>query len=94
MEEAWGRFGTSKEAEEKQRKHDFKPDRAEDMDSDTFSIYTDPYTGVEYFASVGQGGLIHAMCVRVNRHGKPMINPDFKSEKDNEDDDPNLEMDW
>lgn len=94
MEEAWGRFGTSQEAEEKQRKYDFRSDKAEDMDSDTFHVFTDSYTGVEYFVSIEQGGLIGSMCVRVDRHGKPMINPDFKSDKSSDDDDPNLEADW
>ena len=94
MEEAWGRFGDSQEAEEKQRKYCFKPDKADYMDSDTFHVYTDPNTDVEYFTSVGQGGLIHAMCVRVNRHGKPIINSDFKSDKSSDDDDPNLKADW
>lgn len=63
------------------------------MDSDAFHVYTDPNTGVEYFASVGQGGLIRSMCVRVDCHGNPIINPDFKSGKSSNNDDPNVEVD-
>ena len=35
------------------------------------------------------GDGIQTMCVRVDRHSKPIINPDFKSGKSNDDDDPN-----
>lgn len=60
---------------------EFKIDNDEVMSPDEYRIVTDPATGVEYIvtaiselsASTGS-----AICVRVDQHGKPIINPSWK----------------
>lgn len=65
------------------------------QDTRYIKVLTDTETGIECFAWWdGFGSGIQTMCVRVNRHGKPIINSDFKSDKSSDDDDPNLKADW
>lgn len=50
------------------------------FDNDTFEIVTDPLTGVEYITNKCNGfnaDYGSAICVRVDKNGKPIINPNW-----------------
>lgn len=60
---------------------EFKIDNDEVMSPDDYRIVTDPATGVEYIVTAGSelsASTGSAICVRVDQHGKPIINPSWK----------------
>lgn len=59
----------------------FKIDNDQIMSPDEYRIVTDPATGVEYIVTaISEFGTPagSAICVRVDQHGKPIINPSWK----------------
>ena len=59
---------------------DFRAENNNYLDNDAFKIVTDPLTGVEYITNKCNGfnaDYGSAICVRVDRNGKPIINPDW-----------------
>lgn len=60
---------------------EFKIDNDQVMSPDEYRIVTDPATGVEYIVTAGSeltAPTGSAICVRVDRDGKPIINPTWK----------------
>lgn len=60
---------------------EFKIDNDQLMSANEYRIVTDPATGVEYIVtavSEFSAPTGSAICVRVDQHGKPIINPSWK----------------